>query len=463
MPLKEGGQKTMKQNHTDAGRRVSRRGLLKSGLAFPAIVPSTVLGAFAPSNRVNLGHLGVGGRGSALAKAFASFPDVRYVAVCDAYAKRREAKRAEWNNLYGGDYVTAYPSPFELLQRKDVDAVVISTPDHWHVPLAIAAARAGKDMYVEKPLGVAMAWAKKLRQAVLQSKSVFQYGTQQRSSSQFRYACEVVRNGYLGKLQRIETWCPDISEQYDAFHVKKYGSLRPIQPPADLDFDLWCGPSPKRAYTADRCTQYGTYHIYDYALGFIAGWGAHPLDIAQWALGADDTSPVYYEGAGTLPKVGLYDTVDNWDITCYYADGLPMRFMSERIARDVVMKYRGQWVSHGTTFFGSEGWLSVDRRAVEASRAALERIEFKPGDTRLYQSPGQERNFIDCVKSRRQAISPLEAAIRSDTISHLGDIMIRTGRPIQWDPKSETIVGDAEAARLLDRPVRREYSSWATT
>jgi predicted dehydrogenase len=230
--------------------------------------------------------------------------------------------------------------------------------------------------------------------------------------------------------------------------------LRPVPPPSDFNFDLWCGPSPLRPYTVDRCTQFGAYHIYDYALGFIAGWGAHPLDIAQWGLGTDNTSPVFYEGAGALPQFGLLDTVESWDMHCHYANGVHMRFMDFREAKPVVAAYRKRSPIQGTTFFGTEGWVSVERGGFEVSKDSLKDVKFGPNDIHLYESDNHHKNFIDCVKSRKQPISPLEGAIRSDTISHLSNIMIRLRRPIQWDPEREIIVGDEEASKMLDRPMR---------
>jgi len=427
------------------------------------IVPSSVFGAHAPSNRVNLAAFGVGGRGTVDTGSINQLPDVRFLAVCDCYQGRREAKRQAWNTQYGGDYVRAYGNPWEVLERKDIDAVVIATPDHWHVPLALAAVRAGKDVYVEKPLSVAMKWSWKLRDEMKGKDRVLQYGTQQRSNRSFRYACELVRNGYIGKIERVEAWCPDASQQWQSFagkpalSVYRYGSLREVPPPPGLNFDLWCGPSPMRAYTVDRCTQFGAYHIYDYALGFIAGWGAHPLDIAQWGLDMDHSGPVFYEGAGSLPQYGLLDTIESWDLHCYYASGVRMRFMDFRVAQPFVMQYRKRWSDHGTTFFGSEGWVSVDRRGIEVSKESLNDVKFGANDTRLYESENHHQNFIDCVRSRKQPISPLEAAIRSDTISHLGNIMIRLRRPIQWDPERELILGDEEASKMLDRPMRSKW------
>ena len=441
----------------------SRRSFLKAAAA-PMIVPASVFGANAPSNRVQLAAFGVGGRGSADTNGINAHPDARFVAVCDCYEDRRERKRQEWNKRYGGDYVKSYANPWDVLKRSDIDAVVIATPDHWHAPLAIAAIRAGKDIYVEKPLSVAMKWSWRLRDEMKDKGRIFQYGTQQRSDKNFRYACELARNGYLGKLQRIDAWCPDASQQWDVYAGKpslslyRYGSLRPVPVPAGLDFDLWCGPSPLRPYTADRCTSFGAYHIHDYALGFIAGWGAHPLDIAQWGMDADSGGPVFYEGAGTLPAYGLLDTVESWDIHCHYANGVVMRFMDWRVAKEPVARYRKRNSGHGTTFFGSEGWISVDRSGFETSKESLKNVTFSASDTRLYESADHHKNFIDCVKSRKPTISPLETAIRSDTISHLSDIVVRLKRPVQWDSAREVIAGDAEASKLLDRPMRAKWA-----
>jgi predicted dehydrogenase len=443
---------------------VSRRQFLKQAtvtagaLALPTIVPSSVFGANAPSQRVNLAMIGVGGRGSAVMNGFIRYDDVQFVAVADTYRDRRERAQAQLNKRYGDHVVKAYADFRDVLKRDDVDGVVVCTPDHWHVPVALYAARAGKDMYVEKPLGVSMAWAGTLRKAIRRFGNVFQYGTQQRSGSNFRLACELVRNGYIGDVKRVEAWCPDISEQFNAFQVKQYGSTASVPAPLGLDYEMWTGPAPMRPYTVDRCTCYGTYHCYDYALGFIAGWGAHPLDIAQWGMALDHTSPVLYEGTGALPTRGLYDTISQWDMHCKYANGLPLRFMSERTAKSVVMSYRQKWVSHGTTFFGEEGWISVDRTGWYTNNPLLKRVQLTAEEVHLYNSPAQDRNFVDCMKTRRPTISPLESAIRSDTISHMSDLCIRLGRRIKWDPKKEVILSDMQANRLLNRTMRRPWS-----
>ncbi len=441
-------------------RATTRRNFLKTSAALgaaPWLVPSSVFGANAPSNRVNVAHLGMGSRANSLVGMFVQHDDVQIVAVCDCFVNRREEMRDKLNARYGSDVVKAYADFREVLARDDIDAVVIATPDHWHVPLAIAAARAGKDMYVEKPLGVCMSWAKRLRSELQAAKRVFQYGTQQRSNTAFRTACELVRNGYIGEIQHVEAWCPDMSTQFDGFNVKPYGSTEPAKLPEGFDYNMWLGPAPEKPYTIDRCTRLGIYHIYDYALGFIAGWGAHPLDIAQWGLGRDHTSPVCYAGTGKIPASGLCDSIESWDVQCEYEDGLPMRFMGSRVAEPVVSKYR-KWVDHGTTFFGSDGWVSVDRSGMITNPTTLADIQLKPDDLRLKVSEGQERDFIDCVKSREETISPLESAIRSDAISHLSDLAIRVDRSLWWDPRHERIVDDPGAARRLQRSLRAPWN-----
>ena len=437
----------------------SRRDFLKwssAAVAAPLILPSRAWGQEAPSNRVNLALIGAGGRGSGLLNDAVRLPEVQFLAVSDCFQDRRDSTRDKLNTFYKGNVVQACADFREVLAREDIDGVIIATPDHWHVPIAIAAARAGKAIYVEKPLGVSLEWAWELRRVAAEHKSVIQYGTQQRSAPQFRKACELVRNGYIGEIARVEAWCSDISSQYAAFNVPQFGSTETVPVPEGFDFDRWVGPAPEKPYTVDRCTCYGTYHIYDYALGFIAGWGAHPLDIVQWGLGTDDTSPIHYAGTGSLPEKGIYDTIDSWDTECTYESGVKMRFMGHRVAEAVVSAYR-PWKDHGTTFFGSEGWVSVDRGGILASDPKILDVSFKEGDTRLKETSSHMHDFVSCAKTGAEPVSPLEAAIRSDTISHLCDIAIRLKRPVRWDPAKEQVLDDTEATGLLRRSVRAPW------
>ena len=341
------------------------------------------------------------------------------------------------------------------MARDDIDAIVCCSCDHWHIPIAVAAARAGKDMYVEKPLGPSLAWAKTLRKELQRSRGVFQYGTQQRSGSQFRHAVELVRGGYLGEIRHVDAWCIDGTRAKDWFDPK---STVPEPVPENLSYDLWLGPAPKKPYSRYRVHREGSFHTYDYSIGFLGGWGAHPLDIAQWGLKTDNSGPVGYEGTGKLPTTkGLYSTVYDWEVRAKYASGVTLHFMSHRPAAPVVKKYRERWSDHGTTFFGEKGWISVDRRGLEASDPKLIDQRLASSDEQLLHSDGHDRNFLDCVRSRAATLTPLESAIRSDTISHLSDVAVRTRRPIRWDPVAERVIGDEEADRMLVRPMRSPY------
>jgi len=444
----------------------SRRDVLKksamvfTALAAPSIVPSSVFGQSAPSNRINFAAIGVGGRGTDdCGGAFLPQQDIRFVAAADPKKANRERFVNLVNKAYKGDVCKGYNDFREVLARPDVDAVVVSTPDHWHVPIAYFAAKAKKDAYVEKPLSVALTWSWELRELIKTNKTVFQYGTQQRGDqTQFRRACELVRNGYIGEVKLVEAWSPDMSSQFSAASKPPYGSTEEIPVPDGFDYDMWIGPAPMKPYTADRCTCFGAYHIYDYALGFIAGWGVHPLDIAQWGIDCDNTTPVLHEGTGKIPPAGsLWDTIESWDVTSTYANGVRVRNMGHRLAEPVVKKYHKVWRDHGTTFHGTKGWISVDRVGLYASDKSIQTVQLRPTDVRLTDAPSHARNFIDCIRSRKQTLSHIDAAINVDTISHLGNMAIRLGRPIKWDPAKEQILGDEEAAKMLDRPMREPW------
>jgi hypothetical protein len=447
----------------------SRRTFLKSAAAAaaaPMIVPSTVFGRTAPSNRVNLAAIGVGNRGSG--NVFEDYvktqDDVRLVAACDCFTSRRTAFAAKVDEFYGGKYCTPMADWRDVLRRADVDGVIISTPDHWHVPLAYHAALAKKDMYVEKPLGVSMAWAFKLREAVAKNGVVFQYGTQQRSSSEFTRAVELVRNGHVGKIRHVDAWCSDMRSpgNYAQVFAERFHDTAAAPVPADLDYETWVGPAPMKPYTKSRCTEWGAYHIYDYALGFIAGWGAHPLDIAQWGLETDDTSPVSYEGKGEIPEGGLFDTVEKWDVSCRYASGVTLRLMSDRVAKDVPGLMddprKRPFLDHGTTFWGEDGWVSVSRGFLYASPKELQKTQIRDDEKHVVRSSSQGRDFVESIRSRKPTINPLETAIRGDTISHLSDIAVRLRRPVRWEPQAERILDDDEATRLLTRPMREPWT-----
>lgn len=443
---------------------ISRRHFLitaATAAATPLILRSGVLGAEAPGSHVRLAAIGCGGRAThnVLQSFVQRIPEARVVVACDCFKTKREHFAAQVNAIHGMSVCEPVADFRDVLARSDIDGVIISTQDHWHVPLAYAAISAGKAVYVEKPLSIAMTWSQKLRTLATKKKAVFQYGTQQRGDMpQFRRACELVRNGYIGEVREVLAWCPGMEQQFGEAAVPPYGSTTPVAPPPDFDYDLWVGPAPLRPYTVDRCTKFGGFHIYDYALGFIAGWGAHPLDIAQWGLDLDHTGPTRVEGTGKLPPPGsLWNTAEMYDVTYEYANGVRVRLMSEHLAKSVVTQTQRVFHDHGTTFIGSKGWVSVDRMGLYASDRTLQAHEVGGNEIQLMRTESHARNFVEAMRDGIPTISPLEAAIRSDTLSHLGDIAIRTGRTIKWDPAAETIEGDAEASRMLHRPARSEW------
>ncbi len=437
-------------------RRVSRRQFLKTAavsaagtLGFPYLVPSSALGkagAVAPSNRIIVGCIGVGSQGSGVMGNFLRQRDVQIVAVCDVKATRRTAARERIDKHYDSKGCAEYRDFRQLVARDDIEAVLDATCDHWHVLTALAAVRAGKDVYLEKPMGLSLAEDQTLRSACHKYGAVFQFGTQQRSDRKFRLACELALNGRLGKVHTINVLSPASVAG---------GSLKPAPVPEWLDYDMWLGPAPYSPYTEKRCSNELWWFHSDYALGWIAGWGVHPLDIALWGAGKDAQCPVELEGRGTFPTEGFCDTATEWRIKIRYDSGLVMNYAGgpqppqwrQRYGRD----------SHGIGFEGTEAWVHVNRSRIVASRPELLETTFGPDEIRLYRSDHHVRNFLDCVRSRNETVCPIDTAVQADILCHLSDIAIRTRRKIRWDPVKEQIIGDPVASRRLVRAMRSPW------
>jgi len=453
----------MQDKHISRRTFIQRTVAASAAVSIPTIVPSTVFGAEAPSNRVNVGQIGCGNIGNYHTNYLNQMPDVRVVAVCDAYKSRRDAKAAVYNKHYGGTNITKAHADFrDLIARPDVDAVFVGAHDNWHTPMSIAAARAGKDVYCQKPLSLDLGRTKLLRKAVNDSNRIFQFGTQYRSMLRYRQMVELVRNGYIGELKHMDVWCRNV--QFDAanYHVKPYGSTVEVPVPEDLNFDAWQGPSPMVPYTVDRATLWGGYHCPETSLGFLAGCAIHTLGIAQWGNKADHTSPIRYEGTGSVPTEGIFRTLETWDVLCEYENGVTLRVMDHVTSRKVVKKYYPKLPDgDGVVFHGTKGWIGDFKFGTfEASDQSLWRQKFKASDERLYVSPEHNRNFIDCVKSRKETICPVEMGIRCDTIAHMVNVAAQTQRVINWDPQKEQIVGDKDAAKMITRPARKEWKVW---
>jgi len=427
----------MKNRRIAGSKSVSRREFLKSSaavagaaFAWPTIVPSSVFGAAAPSNRLTMGCIGLGGQGSGNMKGFNAKKDCAVVAVCDVDADHREKAR----ETAGLDAKSSYNDFRDLLARDDIDAVSIAAPDHWHVPISIAAVRAGKDVFCEKPLTLTIAEGRILVDEVKRYGRVFQTGSQQRSGSEFRKACELVVNGRIGKLHTMTVQIPGNNRNCEP-------TWTPEPVPAGFDYDMWLGPAPWEPYHKQRC-HYEFRFLLDYSGGQMTNWGAHYLDIAQWGNQADSTGPVEIKGKGEFPATGLFTTATKADIEYTYANGVKL-----------VLTTGGG----STRFEGSEGWVFVTRGKLDAEPKSLVTSTIAPDEIHLYNSNDHKQDFLDCIKTRKDPICNAEVGHRSSTICHLGNIAMLLDRPLKWDPQKEQFIGDDEANRMRQRPARAPW------
>lgn len=420
-----------------------------AAFAAPLILPgSRLFGADTPGKTIRIGHIGTGGQGTGLLQNFLSVPGAMSVAIADPFRARREAAAKRVKASQGHD-PKLYNDFRELLADDSIDAVIIATPDHWHVPVGLAAVRAGKDIYIEKPLGHTLAQNKAMLDACTQHKRIFQYGTQQRSQEMLKRCIELVLNGYIGDIQRIEVWAPG---------GKGGGSLDEIPVPDGLDYDLYIGPAPMKPCSKDRITNSGSWYCSDYALGFIAGWGAHPLDIAIWGLDYDQKGPFKLRGTGTFPTPdALFDTCATWDVNIDFAGGIKMRFMSDDHAKPIVSEYRKNWCGDGTTFFGSKGWVSLSRGGVAASNPEWLKLRQPEGDQRVLYKNRYYGAFVESVRDRSASVAPIGDAVRSDALSHLSLLAIKSGGEVVWDPQAYRIISPEALNAKMTQPVRGDW------
>ncbi len=419
--------------------RLTRRDFLRTSArtaagfgaaALPYFVPASALGQDGKdpaSERITMGFIGVGGMGGGHLGGMLGNKGVEVLAVCDVDEERREAARVRV-----GDHCAAYNDYRELLDRGDIDAVVISTPDHWHALPSIHACEAGKDVYCEKPLTLTIEEAQKMVEAVRRYARVFQTGSQQRSGREFRKACELVRSGRIGKVHTVRVgigggptsgWEPD------------------RDPPPGLDWDMWLGPAPWVPYNPLRC-HYNFRWFWDYSGGKMTDWGHHHNDIAQWGLNMDGSGPISAEGWGKFPTDGLYETATSFEVTFRYADGTTLITGSN---------------GRGVKFEGPDGWVHVDRGFLETDPKELKDEQLGPGDVHLYESPGHQQDWLNCIKSRQRPICDIAIGASSVTVCHVANIAIRTGRKLQWDPVAHRFVDDEGANRWISKPYRAPW------
>lgn len=422
-------------------KKFSRRNILHTGaaaLTFPTIIPSRVLGENAPSKQVAVGFIGVGGHGLDWnLRHYLDLPDTRIVTVCDVDANHLLRAQRTVHRRYGNEDCTGTGDFREVLARDDIDAVMISTPDHWHTLISILALRAGKDVQCEKPT-LSIDEGKLLIAEVRKHHKVFQTSTEDRSLPMYHRMAELVRNGRIGKLQKIEVILPRQPGQP--------GDPAPQPVPPHLDYEMWLGPAPEAPYCPDR-VHFNFRWISDYSGGIICDWGTHLFDTAQWANDTERSGPVEVEGAGTFWDTGLYNTVKEYDVTFRYANG-------------VVMTCKPGTPS--IKFIGSDGWVGNTgwRGPVEASRKEILDSVIGPEEIHLFTNPaGEHRNFIDCLKTRQDPYFPVDIGHRVATVCHLANIAIRRGRKLQWDPEKEVFLNDDEANEMRKiQPMRPPWT-----
>jgi predicted dehydrogenase len=447
----------------------SRRKFLKTSLGaaaaagFPTIVPSSVFGQASPSNRINIGAIGVGriSRGHDLPGIW-KYDQANIIAVCDLDANRVELGKALINGYYSKkagkpyDGVIGYHNYRELLANKDIDAVVISTPDHQHAILAVDAVHAKKDVYLQKPASLTIAEGRCMSDRVTASGQILQIGSQQRSWKQFYRACELVRNGRIGEIKHVEIGLPGDPAG---------GDPTPMPVPPGFQYDAWLGSTPVVPYTVDRVmptkdfSRPGWLRMEQFGAGMITGWGAHHVDTAHWGMNTELTGPVEIWGTAEFPTHGLWDVHGKFLTHARYANGITMDISGD--------------FPNGIKWYGTKGWIFVTRdemttpTATAGQTAKIEPLMASdpkilesvigPNEVHLYQSDDQHGNWLECIKSRKAPTAPAEIGHRACSTCLLHHIAMKTKRHLHWDPAKERFINDDAANAMLSRPQRAPY------
>lgn len=428
--------------------RTTRRDFLGhaagAALAGPMVIPAAALGkdgAEPPNQRLVVGCIGMGGRGSGHVREISAFDEVQVVAVCDVQHPRAEAAQKFVDGKYGDQKASGsskgcavYQDFRELLARDDIDAVTIASPENWHALMSIEAMKAGKDVYCEKALSLTVREGRAVCDAVRRYGRVFQAGTQQRSDRRFRFACELARNGYLGKVHTVTVGVPSGRRE---LHL-------PVQPvPEGTDYDLWLGPAPLKPYREGMCS-YNWYFFTDYCAGWIQSWGVHHMDIALWGQPSFTASTLTVEGTADFVAEGDADVAFGWQTRLTTPEGLKLQFHDDASSP----------FGHGVRFEGDRGWVHVVRGGIKAEPASLLTAVIRPGEEHLYASDHHMQNFVQCIGTRRDPAAPVEACHAATTATLVADIAARTGRKLTWDWSKERFVNDEAADRMLSRSMR---------
>ncbi len=422
---------------------ISRRTAVQRAAALvaaPTIVPAAVMGDRRPSDRITIGLIGTGLHGTGWNLAgFLRCKDAQVVAVCDVMRSRRQRARDIVNKTYDNHDCSCYSDWREIIARDDIDAVMISTPDHWHVPMALAAIRGGKDVCCEKPT-LTIEQGRILSDTVTRHRAVFQTSTEDRSIPVYHRMAELVRNGRIGRLKSIHVKLPAGTQ------VKQQPPIyAPV--PDGFDYEMWLGPAPFAPYATNRCGNQQWRNISDYSGGKLTDWGMHQVDTAQWANDTEHTGPIEVSGTGVFPdEESIFDTAIHFKLSYKYANGVELHIESG-----------------GTSlrFEGTDGWLGNEgwRKPLKASSPEILRSDLGPDAIRLFTCAGGEhRNFLDCVRSRKAPYFPAETGHRCATILHIGNIAMKLGKTLRWNPDTEEFTNSDGANRMRSRPMREPWT-----
>jgi predicted dehydrogenase len=449
-------------------RKLKRRTFIRksaAGIGALALSPTILTSATSwkgANDRIHLGHIGVGQRGTNELRSYMlPVEGFRSVAICDVFRDRRlngvELTRSFYKDKgWNAPGCQPYLDYKELLERKDIDAVHITTPDHWHVLGAIHAATAGKHVMLAKPLGLSYPNYMILKDELKKNDVRFHYATQQRTMRHMQLGIDMIREGKIGEIEKIDVWAPGKNPVSSPV-------CKEVPVPEDFDFERWTGPAPLNSYCPDRVTNNSSWFQYDYSIGFLAGWGAHPLDVLVWGAKEQVDGSYSCMGEGLFwSEGGMYDNIYSWDVKYSYANGLQVHFMSTDQAEESMLDHRTFTDSNGTTFYGSKGWLSLSRNSGESDIPELhKKLNAFPKDEHgriRSEENTMGQMFLDVIQGSIEETCPLDDAIISDTISHMGDIAIRMQREVSWDPVRGEVSGDNEANKLYTRPMREPYT-----
>jgi predicted dehydrogenase len=430
-------------------KHATRRDFLKrsaaiaaGALILPQLIPSTALGMggkLPPSDRIVVGAIGTGQRGMANLRDFLGRLNVvQFVSVCDVDINHAVRAKEMIDKANKNSDCRVYGDHREFLEKEKLDAVAITIPDHWHGLVYIAATDKKMDVYAEKPLARTIHDSKAIVNAVKRNNIVWQTGSWQRSRPIFHHAAELVINGRIGKISRIEVGLPDGGQGI--------GTPPPMEVPAGLNWEMWLGPAPKVPFRG-VCHWHWRW-ILDYSGGQLTDWAGHHIDIAQWGIGMERSGPVEISGEAVYPRDGIYNTPVEYDFLCKYANGIEMR-----VANSSRLPHGG-----GAIWYGEKGWISVDRGRLDASDPQILKEVIGENEIHLYKSEDHVGNFLECIRSRKETIAPAEIAHRSISVGLLGEIAMTTGSKIHWDPAKQEIIGNPTASRLITRPYRKPWN-----